>query len=191
MFFLFYFHFFSIHLFGNIEYYNNKKKYEKISFRRKKQKSLYNEGKNDLKFFKKKIPKKTDTDSIIQIAKNYIYTPYKYGGNSKKGIDCSAFIKKIFSFYKILLPRVSYHQAKKGFFVPPKKIEKGDLLFFSTEMSKKKINHVGMVVHVENHNSIFFIHASTSNGVIISQLYQKYWKNRFITARRILYSSSE
>ncbi|WP_238784286.1 C40 family peptidase [Blattabacterium cuenoti] len=99
-------------------------------------------------------------------------------------------MKNIFDSHQILLPRVSYNQAKKGFFVPKKQIEKGDLLFFSTGIERKKINHVGMVIHVEKkHNSIFFIHASTSNGVIISQLYQKYWNNRFITARRILHSS--
>ncbi len=226
---MFYYHFFSIPLFGggNIKY--NQKKYEKISFRKKKQKPflysdkkksiknhflysdkkksiknhfLYSDKKKSIKNHflysdKKKSIKnhypildnkllfKKKTDSIIQIAKDYIDTPYKYGGTNKKGIDCSAFIKNIFYSHKILLPRVSYHQAKKGFFVPKKKIEKGDLLFFATGISKK-INHVGMVIHVENHKSIFFIHASTSNGVTISQLYQKYWNNKFITARRIL-----
>ncbi|WP_238783974.1 C40 family peptidase [Blattabacterium cuenoti] len=116
-----------------------------------------------------------------------MFTPYRYGGMTKTGIDCSAFIKNIFASYKISLPRISYYQAQKGFFVPKKQIEKGDLLFFATGTSKK-INHVGMVIHVSPSN-IFFIHASTSNGVIISQLYQKYWNHRFIMARRILYSS--
>ncbi|WP_185869815.1 C40 family peptidase [Blattabacterium cuenoti] len=156
-----------------------KKKYEKIFFRKK------NKSKNYLKFLKKEFFKRKEF--LIEKAKDYMYSPYLYGGETKTGIDCSAFIKNVFASYKITLPRISYNQAKKGFFVPKKKIEKGDLLFFATG-SSKKINHVGMVIYV-NPNNIFFIHASTSNGVIISQLYQKYWNNRFVTARRIIYPS--
>ncbi|WP_238785694.1 C40 family peptidase [Blattabacterium cuenoti] len=129
-----------------------------------------------------------EKEFLIEKAKNYMFTPYRFGGKTKSGIDCSALIKNIFAYYKISLPRISYHQAKKGCFIPKKRIEKGDLLFFATGTSKK-INHVGMVINV-NSKDIFFIHSSTSSGVIISQLYQKkYWHNRFIMARRILYSS--
>ncbi|MDR1805028.1 MAG: C40 family peptidase [Flavobacteriales bacterium] len=170
-------------------------KYERIYFRKNRKNTTpisyddlyYNKNYftiNKKLFFLNKRP----TDFLIEEAKDYISTPYRYGGNNKDGIDCSAFIKKVFASYKILLPRISSHQAKKGSFVSKKHIEKGDLLFFATGISRKKINHVGMVVKV-NPNNIFFIHSSTSNGVIISRLYQKYWNNRFITARRILYSS--
>lgn len=114
-----------------------------------------------------------------------MYTPYLYGGITKSGIDCSAFIKKIFSFYKINLPRISHQQAKKGFFITKNKIKTGDLLFFATGITSK-INHVGMVVNV-SYKNIFFIHASTSNGVVISQLYEKYWNNKYLMAKRILY----
>ncbi|WP_160142072.1 C40 family peptidase [Blattabacterium sp. (Nauphoeta cinerea)] len=131
--------------------------------------------------------KQEKTKCIIENAKNYISTPYRYGGNSKSGIDCSAFIKKVFASYHIFLPRISSNQAKKGLLISKDQIEKGDLLFFSTG-TYKKINHVGMVIYISN-NNIFFIHASTSNGVIISQLYHKYWNHKFIMARRILYSS--
>ncbi|WP_238910928.1 C40 family peptidase [Blattabacterium cuenoti] len=175
LFIIFYSHFFSIpFLYGDREY---NKKYERIFFRKKRNHS-YNK-KNSFHMI---------NNSIIEKAKDYMYTPYKYGGNTKNGIDCSAFIKKVFASHKISLPRITSNQAKKGYFVPKKSLEKGDLLFFSTGASKRKINHVGMVIHVDTHN-IFFIHASTSNGVTISPFYQKYWNNRFITARRILYSS--
>ncbi|WP_185877033.1 C40 family peptidase [Blattabacterium cuenoti] len=119
-----------------------------------------------------------------------MFTPYRYGGRTKMGIDCSALIKNIFSHYKISLPRISYHQSKIGFFIPKNKIEKGDLLFFSTRTRSisNKINHVGLVIGV-NYNQIFFIHASTSHGVIISHLHQKYWDKRFVMARRILFIS--
>ncbi|WP_238784913.1 C40 family peptidase [Blattabacterium cuenoti] len=175
LFIIFYSHFFSIPLLhGNMEY---KKKYERIFFRKKRNHS-YNK-KNSFHMI---------NNSIIEKAKDYMYTPYKYGGNTKNGIDCSAFIKKVFASHKILLPRITSNQAKEGYFIPKKSIEKGDLLFFATGTSKRKINHVGMVIHVDSHN-ILFIHATTSNGVTISPFYQKYWNNRFITARRILYSS--
>ncbi|WP_235609910.1 C40 family peptidase [Blattabacterium punctulatus] len=184
LFFVFYSHFFSIPLlYGDMVY---KKKSEKIFFRKNKENPYYNK-KNYFQIIKNKFLLKKKMDFLIEKAKNYRSTPYRYGGNTKDGIDCSAFIKNIFASYKILLPRRSFNQAKKGFLVPKKYIEKGDLLFFATGKYRKKINHVGMVIHV-NHNNIFFIHASTS-GVLISRLYQKYWKNKFITARRILYSS--
>ncbi len=165
------------------------KKYERISFRKKKQNMYRNNSKNYFQFLNnKKIFFKEKIECIIEKAKNYMYTPYRYGGNNTKtGIDCSALIKNIFAYYHIFLPRISYNQAKKGSFVPKEKIKKGDLLFFSTGISKK-INHVGMVIHTSNKN-IFFIHASTSNGVIISQLYKKYWNHKFIMARRILFYS--
>ncbi|WP_185858159.1 C40 family peptidase [Blattabacterium cuenoti] len=162
-------------------------KYERIFFRKKKQNIHKNNSKNYFQFINQKLFFQKQIECIIKKAINYMYTPYKYGGNTKYGIDCSAFIKNIFASYKILLPRISYNQAKKGLFIPKEKIEKGDLLFFATGTSKK-INHVGMVIHISN-NNIFFIHASRSNGVIISQLYQKYWNHKFIMARRILYSS--
>ncbi len=164
------------------------KKSERISFRKKKQNMYRNNSKNYFQFLNQKLFFKEQIECIIEKAKNYMYTPYRYGGNNTKtGIDCSALIKNIFASYHIFLPRISYNQAKKGSFVPKDKIKKGDLLFFSTGISKK-INHVGMVIHSSNKN-IFFIHASTSSGVIISQLYKKYWNHKFIMARRILFYS--
>ncbi|WP_185871853.1 C40 family peptidase [Blattabacterium cuenoti] len=164
------------------------KKYEKIYFRKKNLYNRKNNSKNYFEFFNQKLFSKEQIESIIKKAKNYMFTPYRYGGTNKYGLDCSAFIKNIFSCYHIFLPRISSNQAKIGTFVPKDKIEKGDLLFFSTKLNKK-INHVGMVVHISN-RKIFFIHASTSSGIIISQLYQKYWNHRFIMARRILLYSS-
>lgn|GEM_PF-3745414 len=181
---IFYYHLISISLYGNWKY---EKKYERVFFRKK---NIYkNKSRNYLQLINKKrySKEKKQAQYIIENAKNYMYTPYKYGGNTKMGIDCSALIKNVFASNQILLPRISHHQAMVGSFVPKEQIEKGDLLFFSTG-KYRKINHVGMVIHIHN-NNIFFIHASTSNGVIISQLYQKYWINRFIMAKRILYSS--
>jgi len=62
---------------------------------------------------------------------------------------------------------------------------KGDLLFFKTSKSSKRINHVGLVVNVK-HDSIEFIHSTSSKGVITTMLSEEYWKKAFIEARRIL-----
>ncbi|XOD68940.1 MAG: C40 family peptidase [Flavobacteriales bacterium AspAUS03] len=127
----------------------------------------------------------TPVDHIIEEAKSYLGTPYRYGGNSRTGIDCSALIINVFEPYAITLPRISSKQAQDGTSIPKDQIQKGDLLFFATGRSRKRINHVGIVLDVEDDN-IAFIHASSSSGVTISWLKEIYWERRFITARRIL-----
>ncbi|XCI75207.1 MAG: C40 family peptidase [Flavobacteriales bacterium] len=127
----------------------------------------------------------TPADYIIEEVKSYLGTPYKYGGNSRTGIDCSALIINVFEPYAITLPRISSEQAQEGTFIPKDRVQKGDLLFFATGRSRKKINHVGIVLNVED-DDMAFIHASSSSGVTISRLKETYWKRRFVTARRIL-----
>jgi len=122
---------------------------------------------------------------IIENAKNYINTKYKYGGTTKKGIDCSGLVYSVFKQEKILLPRTSFAMSLKGKSIPSKKIKKGDLVFFITG-KKNKINHVGLVTKIKN-KELFFIHASTKRGVIISSMNEKYYKTRFSKAKRILF----
>lgn len=126
-----------------------------------------------------------EIEKIVKEAKSYLGTPYKYGGNSRMGIDCSSFISNIFEIYNINLPRISYKQAKQGLPISKQHLQRGDLLFFSTKfMIKRKINHVGIVIDMNGHN-ISFIHASSSHGVIISRIKDPYWHSRFMIARRI------
>lgn len=125
---------------------------------------------------------------IIQEAETYLKTPYKYGGNSRSGMDCSSFITNIFEKYNIILPRISCNQAQKGSKVNNvNDLREGDLLFFSTGDVKKEINHVGLILKTKNkYKKIYFIHSCSSNGVIISDMKEKYWGEKFITARRII-----
>lgn len=123
-------------------------------------------------------------DSIIHIANSYKGTRYKYGGTTKKGMDCSGLIYTSFKKEGILLPRLSRDIATKGVFVPKGRIKKGDLVFFKTG-KKNRINHVGLVTKIVS-NEVFFIHASTSRGVITSSLNEKYYRSRFVKAKRIL-----
>ncbi|MGJ8658481.1 C40 family peptidase [Cellulophaga fucicola] len=124
-------------------------------------------------------------DKIINSALNFSGTPYKYGGTTKRGMDCSGLLYVAFSEHDISLPRVSYVMADEGKEVRVKDVEKGDLLFFRTSKKKKRINHVGLVVATDN-DEIKFIHASTSRGVIVSSLREGYWNYAFVKATRVL-----
>jgi hypothetical protein len=156
--------------------------------------------KNMLAFFKKnkKELKKIDFDNfkddvdlflfnhkIIDTAKTYLGTPYKYGGMGANGIDCSALIVKTFQKNDHELPRTSFAQSKLGKKVNKKKADIGDLIFFKTSR-RNVISHVGIIVENKN-GCIKFIHASSSRGVTISSLDQEtYFKKRFAKIKRII-----
>ncbi|WP_109435730.1 MULTISPECIES: C40 family peptidase [Aquimarina] len=122
--------------------------------------------------------------SIIKHAKTFSGTRYKYGGTTKKGMDCSGLVYTSFKKENVVLPRTSRTMATQGKAVSLKKVVVGDLLFFKTNKRKNVISHVGLVV--ETKGAIKFIHASTSRGVIISSLDEKYWNKSFAWARRVL-----
>jgi len=127
----------------------------------------------------------TPADNIINTALTFSGTRYKYGGTTKKGMDCSGLLYVSFGEHNVQLPRVSYHMAEEGKRVRINKVEKGDLLFFKTRKRARRINHVGMVVSVKD-DEIKFIHASSSRGVIVSSLREGYWNNAFVKATRVL-----
>lgn len=121
---------------------------------------------------------------IIDYAKTFQGTRYKYGGTTEGGMDCSGLVCTAFKKENIELPRSSKDMALEGVPVPVKDIEKGDLLFFKTS-SKNVISHVGLVVKAEN-GDIQFIHSTTRAGVIISSLDEAYWKKAFVEVRRVI-----
>lgn len=133
-----------------------------------------------------KADKKTTTTvgKIIANAASYKGTPYRYGGTSHKGMDCSGLIYVAFQKEGRKLPRVSRAMAKQGKAISLKNIRKGDLLFFKTGGSWR-INHVGLVSSVRN-GEIFFLHATIKRGVTVSSLSLKYWKRAFVKAKRVL-----
>ena len=135
---------------------------------------------------RKMAKKKSSTiDGILSEANTYIGTPYRFGGMTRSGIDCSAFVLSVYgSATGINLPRISSAQAQEGERVEREQLEKGDLLFFQTRGSR--ISHVGIVQEITPEGGIKFIHASTSKGVTISSLNEKYWGLRFRFAKRIL-----
>jgi murein DD-endopeptidase / murein LD-carboxypeptidase len=110
------------------------------------------------------------------IKDNWVGVPYLSKGTTKKGVDCSGFIYKIFlDFFKKDIGRKSssdYHKMSKE--VNKEKISEGDVVFFSHR--KGQINHVGIMVDKKN-----FAHASTSKGVIITPLTNVYWSPRIVS----------
>lgn len=128
------------------------------------------------------IPSKA-MNKVIKKAESYLGVPYKYGGMSKKGFDCSGLMVKSFAAVGFDLPRRSSDQYLLGFEVSKKEIQKGDLLFFS-KSKNGGISHVGLVTKAKN-GKVEFVHATTSKGVITSSLAEKYWKTRFHAAKRL------
>ena len=123
--------------------------------------------------------------SIINNAVKYEGTRYKYGGTTKKGMDCSGLIHTAFKEDNVIIPRVSKAMAKTGDWIDLKEVREGDLLFFATKKNSRRVNHVGLVTAI-NDDAIEFIHATTSSGVITSKLKEKYWYFAFVQARRVL-----
>lgn len=129
--------------------------------------------------------KPSKADNIISTALQFSGVRYRYGGTTKRGVDCSGLLYVAFGENNVSLPRTSYHMAEEGQRVRIHEVEKGDLLFFKTRRGSKRINHVGMVVEVVD-DDIKFIHASTSRGVIVSSLREGYWSRAFVRAKRVL-----
>jgi cell wall-associated NlpC family hydrolase len=127
----------------------------------------------------------TKADGIINTALTFSGVRYKFGGTTRNGMDCSGLLYVSFAEHDIKLPRTSIHMAEEGKKIRIKDVEKGDLLFFKTSKGSKRINHVGMVVKVEN-DEIKFIHSSTSRGVTVSSLREGFWNHAFVKATRIL-----
>ncbi|WMJ72881.1 C40 family peptidase [Cytophagaceae bacterium ABcell3] len=128
----------------------------------------------------------TTTDKVIQTAKSYVGTKYKYGGTSRSGIDCSGLVLLSFKSAGIQLPRTSAEQSQAGKKVKLSKLQKGDLVFFSAKKRSRKITHVGIVTERNGPKDIKFIHASTKAGVIEADLYAPYYISIFKKAVRVL-----
>ena len=134
-----------------------------------------------------KKAKSSKIDKVISTARTYKGTPYKWGGTTKKGIDCSGLVCNAYNSINIRLPRTAQDQSKFGRSVELAGLKKGDLVIFRTKSKKGGRNwHTGIVTNVVNGDKIMFIHSSSSKGVIESNLMSDYWRKSFKRARRIL-----
>lgn len=127
----------------------------------------------------------TKANRIVDYAFAFDGVRYKRGGTTKDGMDCSGLVVTTFDSENISLPRVSRDIALTGNSIDLNQVSKGDLLFFATRKNSRTISHVGIVTTARD-GFVEFIHASTSNGVIVSNLAEKYWYYAFIQARRVI-----
>ena len=112
-------------------------------------------------------------------ALSFLNTPYRFGGNGKTGIDCSAFVQKVFREFDLKLPRTAREQYTLGTRVPKGDLQLGDLIFFQTYA--KFPSHVGIYLGDDK-----MIHASSRNrGVVVSSINSNYFRKRFIGAKRL------
>ena len=122
--------------------------------------------------------------NVIDAARKYLGTPYKYSGTDKKGIDCSGLMCQSFSGIGITLPHQSTEQSRLGKPLRLNELKPGDLVFIGAKKGSSKITHVGLIVSV-GEGKIMFIHASTKRGVIEENLLEKWYEPLFIKGVRM------
>lgn len=125
-------------------------------------------------------------DKVISTARSFVGTPYKFGGTTRAGIDCSGLVIQAFKSINVSLPRTSEEQSKLGMEVKLSDVKPGDLVFFTDKKGHKKITHVGIITIVENSKNIKFIHSSTKLGVVENDLLVPYYESIIIKCTRIL-----
>ena len=118
-------------------------------------------------------------DHLVATVNQYIGTPYRFGGDSERGIDCSAFTRRVYRGQGVELPRNSREQARVSSAVSYQGMQTGDLVFFDTSINGA-ISHVGVYLG----NGIF-AHASSSQGVKRSSIRERYYVKRFVKGGRI------
>ena len=123
-------------------------------------------------------------NKVVSTAQTFIGTPYRYGGTTRKGMDCSALLMNSYQTIDVALPRTAKAQSDFGKKVSISNLQPGDLVFFARKKGRRKVTHAGMVTAVKGKDDIRFIHASSSRGVIENNLLSKYYRGVFVKARR-------
>lgn len=123
--------------------------------------------------------------NVIAAARDKTGSPYKFGGTTPAGYDCSGLMYVSFEEVGIRLPRVSGDQAKVGREIAFENVRPGDLVFFATKKNDNKISHVGLVTEIKEDEIVLFIHAANT-GVKEDNLYSKYYRQTFVKATRVI-----
>lgn len=129
--------------------------------------------------------KRRKISTVISTARSYIGTPYRYGGNTKGGIDCSGLIQQCYKRINVKLPRTAKEQSKIGSSKSWGSIREGDIVYFKFKQKGEKWYHTGMITKATK-DEVKFIHASTSRGVIESNLKSDYYRKNVKKFRRVI-----
>ncbi|MEQ9439695.1 MAG: C40 family peptidase [Cyclobacteriaceae bacterium] len=122
---------------------------------------------------------------VIETARSFSGTPYRWGGTTRGGMDCSGLLLIAFQKAGIDLPRTSAEQSKVGRLVSIHELRPGDLVFFATKSKySSKVTHAGLVTEIRGRHDVQFIHASTKLGVVESNIFSDYYRRAFVKARR-------
>lgn len=120
-----------------------------------------------------------DSYALVGTALSLRGTPYRNGGATPGGFDCSGFTKYVYAEHGVTLPRETRDQFQQGESVKADAVEAGDLLFFTTVAPGP--THVGIAIGGDQ-----FVHAPSSTGVVrVEHLSARYWSTRYLGARRI------
>lgn len=120
-----------------------------------------------------------DNEALYSAIEGWIGTPYRYGGTTKDGVDCSAFVGHIVKdVYNIRLHRVANDIQQDADIIAMDDLQEGDVVFFTN--SKGRVSHVGIYL-----KDGLFAHSSTSRGVIVSRLDDSYWSKHFYAGGRL------
>jgi cell wall-associated NlpC family hydrolase len=122
-----------------------------------------------------------DRDEVMYKVIEYINTPYLWGGTSKRGIDCSAFVQTVlYQALGVSIPRTSLEQSQVGQQVSNDELKFGDLVFFDT-MRKGRVTHVGIYLA-----DGYFVHSGSSTGVAVASLNSDFYSRVFLKAMRVI-----
>jgi lipoprotein Spr len=128
------------------------------------------------------IAEKLTNLPLLELIDKWWGTRYCFGGSTENCIDCSAFTQLVSrEVYRLSLPRTAQEQYNTSELIDKDELKEGDLVFFHTRGRRSAITHVG--VYLSNNK---FVHASTSNGVSVSDLDESYWKPRFRAGGRMV-----
>ena len=124
---------------------------------------------------------RTGSNALVSEALAWLGTPYRYGGATREGTDCSGMVMAVYEKVSGLkLPRKSAKQQEYCLAVTAEEAAEGDLVFFTTSKNHGRVNHVGLYIGGGS-----FVHASTSRGVIVSRLSEEYYKRHFHSIGRV------
>lgn len=129
--------------------------------------------------------KRRKIDKVITVARGYVGTPYRWGGTSRSGIDCSGLIYNCYQSIDVKLPRTAKAQSKIGNRKNWGSVRPGDIVYFKFKKKGEKWFHSGLITYAEK-DDIRFIHASTSRGVVEDNLMTDYYKKNVKKFRRVI-----